>query len=415
MAESAKIVSAVDIGSSKVVALVGEAGEREGDFSIIGVGIVPSRGMKRGQIVNVGEVTQAIREAVDGAERSSATTMSTALVSVAGNHIQSQNSHGAVAIGRGEQGVTSEDINRVLEAAQAITVPNNREVIHVIPRHFKVDEQEGVRHPLGMLGYRLEAQTNIVTASSTAIQNLYKCLHGARIEHAEAVLAPLASAEATLTPTEREMGVVLADIGHGTTDIAIYIDGAVWHVSVLEVGGWHFTSDLAKVLRLPLDTAEQIKLAHGQASLRDLTTEAPFVAAGFGDEGDVTIQRRDMAEILHERARELFDLIMLEVKRSGYDGLLPAGLVLTGGGAQLPGLREVAREVARLPVRLAAPSNLHGLVDAIKSPAYSTAVGLVKWGMLNVVAKPSRRRRVLPNLRIDVKGWFGNLLPRSDS
>ena len=184
---------------------------------------------------------------------------------------------------------------------------------------------------------------------------------------------------------------------------------------MLEVGGWHFTSDLAKVLRLPLDTAEQIKLAHGQASLRDLTTEAPFVAAGFGDEGDVTIQRRDMAEILHERARELFDLIMLEVKRSGYDGLLPAGLVLTGGGAQLPGLREVAREVARLPVRLAAPSNLHGLVDAIKSPAYSTAVGLVKWGMLNVVAKPSRRRRVLPNLRIDVKGWFGNLLPRSDS
>lgn len=413
MAETGKIVTAIDIGSSKIVTLVGEAGETEGDFAIVGVGIVPSRGMKRGQIVNVNEVTQAIRESVDGAERSSATKISAALVSMAGNHIQSQNSHGAVAIGRGEQGVTQEDINRVLEAAQAVTVPNNREVIHVIPRHFKIDEQDGVRHPMGMLGYRLEAQTNIVTASSTAIQNLYKCLHQAQIEQAEVVLAPLASAEATLTPTEREMGVVMADIGHGTTDIAVYIDGAVWHVSVLEVGGWHFTSDLAKVLRLPLETAEQIKISHGHASLRDLPTDAPFVAAGFGDEGNISIQRRDMAEILHERARELFDLIMQEVKRSGYDGLLPAGLVLTGGGSSLPGMREVGRDVARLPVRIAMPTNLHGLVDSIRTPAYATSVGLVKWGMLNMVAKPARRRRGLPSINLNMKGWLSNLFPRA--
>ncbi|MBK8833775.1 MAG: cell division protein FtsA [Anaerolineae bacterium] len=246
-----------------------------------------------------------------------------------------------------------------------------------------------------------------------AIQNLYECLHQAQIEQAEVVLAPLASAEATLTPTEREMGVVMADIGHGTTDIAVYIDGAVWHVSVLEVGGWHFTSDLAKVLRLPLETAEQIKISHGHVSLRDLPTDAPFVAAGFGDEGNISIQRRDMAEILHERARELFDLIMQEVKRSGYDGLLPAGLVLTGGGSSLPGMREVGRDVARLPVRIAMPTNLHGLVDSIRTPAYSTSVGLVKWGMLNMVAKPARRRRGLPPVNLNMKGWFSNLFPRS--
>jgi cell division protein FtsA len=311
-------------------------------------------------------------------------------------------------------GASREDTGAdLLEAAQAVTVPNNREVIHVIPRHFKIDEQDGVRHPMGMLGYRLEAQTNIVTASSTAIQNLYKCLHQAQIEQAEVVLAPLASAEATLTPTEREMGVVMADIGHGTTDIAVYIDGAVWHVSVLEVGGWHFTSDLAKVLRLPLETAEQIKISHGHASLRDLPTDAPFVAAGFGDEGNISIQRRDMAEILHERARELFDLIMQEVKRSGYDGLLPAGLVLTGGGSSLPGMREVGRDVARLPVRIAMPTNLHGLVDSIRTPAYATSVGLVKWGMLNMVAKPARRRRGLPSINLNMKGWLSNLFPRA--
>ncbi|HEY3341325.1 MAG TPA: cell division protein FtsA [Anaerolineae bacterium] len=391
-----RIVSAIDVGSSKVVALVAEAAETRngtGEFNVIGVGIVPSRGVKRGQIINVNEATAAIREAVEGAERSSVTKITSALVSVSGNHIATQNSQGAVAIGRGDQGVGQEDIDHAIEAAQAISVPNNREIIHVIARHFRVDEQEGVRNPQGMLGYRLEVQAHIVTGATTAIQNLLKCASLAQIDVPELVLAPLASAEAVLTPTEREMGVIVVDIGSGTSDVAIFIDGAVWHAGVIEVGGGHFTSDLAMVLRLPLETAEQIKIAHGHAYPPDMSLEQPFIVTGFGDEQHITVQRRDIAMILQARAEELFGLVLQEVKRSGYDGLLTAGLVVTGGGSLLPGMREVAREVTGLPVRLAQPKNIQGLVDNIRSPAFSTSVGLLHWGMNEITTRPNRKRR----------------------
>jgi cell division protein FtsA len=407
-----RIVTAIDVGSSKIVTLVGEASGGAGEFNIIGVGIVPSRGVKRGQIINVNEATAAIRESVDGAERSSVVKINNALVSISGNHIASQNSQGAVAISRGDQGVGVEDINHSLESAQAISVPNNREIIHVIPRHFRVDEQDGVRNPVGMLGFRLEVQAHIITGAATAIHNLLKCASLAQVGVNELVLAPLASAEAVLNTTEREMGTVLVDIGSGTTDIAIFIDGAVWHTVVLEVGGSHFTSDLALCLRLPLETAEQIKLSHGHAFTPDMPMDQPFVVAGFGDEQRVSVQRRDIAEILQARAEELFGLIMQEVKRSGYDGLLPAGLVVTGGGALLPGLREVAREVTGLPVRTAQPKDLQGLVDTLHSPAYATGIGLLKWGMHDIVARPTKRRRASFSFgNINIGGWLKNLLP----
>lgn len=405
-----RIVTAIDIGSSKVVSLVGEAMAAPGEFSVIGVGVTPARGMKRGQIINVAEATAAIRESLDGAERSSALKVNSAIVSISGSHIASQNSHGAVAISRGDQGVSLNDINHSLESAQAIAVPNNREIIHVIPRHFKVDEQDGVRNPIGMLGFRLEVQAHIVTGATTSIQNLIKCANAAQIEVSELVLTALGSAEAVLTSTEREMGVVLVDIGNGTTDIAIFIDGSVWHTRVLEIGGAHFTSDLALCLRLPLETAEQIKLANGHCNPDDLPLDNPFIVAGFGDAEKVSVYRREVAEILRARAEELFGLILQEIKRSGYDGLLPAGLVITGGGALLPGLRDVARDVTNLPVRIAQPTDLHGLVDTLHSPAYSTAIGLLKWGMHDIVARPSKRRR--PTLNLDVKSWWSNLLPK---
>ncbi|MGQ9904286.1 MAG: cell division protein FtsA, partial [Anaerolineae bacterium] len=393
-----RIVTAIDVGSSKVVSLVGEAMAAPGEFSVIGVGVAPARGIKRGQIINVAEATAAIRESLDGAERSSALKVNSAIVSISGSHIASQNSHGAVAISRGDQGVSLNDINHSLESAQAIAVPNNREIIHVIPRHFKVDEQDGVRNPIGMLGFRLEVQAHIVTGATTSIQNLIKCANAAQIEVSELVLAALGSAEAVLTSTEREMGVVLVDIGNGTTDIAIFIDGSVWHTRVLEIGGAHFTSDLALCLRLPLETAEQIKLANAHCNPDDLPLDNPFIVAGFGDAEKVSIYRREVAEILRARAEELFGLILQEIKRSGYDGLLPAGLVITGGGALLPGLRDVARDVTNLPVRIAQPTGLHGLVDTLHSPAYSTAIGLLKWGMHDIVARPSKRRRPTLNL-----------------
>ncbi len=412
-----RVLTTIDVGSSKIVALVGEAGAefgtgRPGEFSVIGVGVVPSRGVKRGQIINVNEATSAIREAIDGAEHSAATKVTSAIVSISGNHITSQNSQGAVPISRGDQGVSSEDINHSLEAAQAITVPNNREIIHVIPRHFRVDEADGVRNPMGMLGFRLEVQAHIITGATTAIHNLLKCCSQAQVDVSELVLGPLASAEAVLTSTEREMGAIVVDIGSGTTDVAVFIDGAVWHTSCIEVGGSHFTNDLAVCLRLPLETAEQVKIMNGHCSVQDLPSDQPFVVAGFGDEQNVSVQRRDIAEILQARAEELFGMIMREVKHSGYDGMLPAGLVVTGGGSLLPGMRDVARQVTGLPVRTAQPRDLQGLVDTLHSPAYSTGVGLLKWGMHDVVARPSKRRRPSIGVGINLGGWLRNLLPR---
>jgi len=396
------------MGSTKVVSLVGEASaEVDGLFTIIGVGMASTRGVRRGQIINVAEATESIRESLTGAEASSGIKSATVLMSISGNHIASQNSQGAVAIGRGDQGVTLDDINHALESAQAITVPNNREILHVIPRHFRLDDQDGVRNPVGMLGYRLEVQTHIITCATTAAQNLLKCAHTAGVDVSEFVLAPLASAEAVLTPTEREMGAVVVDIGGGVTGIAVFIEGAAWHTKVLDVGSQHFTSDLAQVLQLPMETAEQFKVTYGHASPLDVPGDQIVEMTGFGDEPRVRVMRREAAEIVRARADELFNLIETEIKRSGYDGLLPAGLVMTGGGSLLPGLRESARETTKRPVRLAHPANLQGLVDSLQSPAYSAAAGMLHWGMQGIAARPSKRRRG-PR---DLPGWLKNLLP----
>jgi cell division protein FtsA len=406
-----KTLTVIDVGTTKIVTLVGEASpDSERGYSVIGVGMAPSRGMRRGQVVNVAEAIEAIRDSLNGAEQSSGVKAANVLMSVSGSHIDSQNSHGAVAIGRGDQGVVVEDINRGLEAAQAITVPSNREIIHVIPRHFKVDDHDGVRDPRGMLGYRLEVQAHIVTGASTSMQNLLKCANGAGVDVDELVLSPLASATAVLTPTEKEMGSIMVDIGGGTTSISVFIEGAPWHSHVLDIGAAHFTSDLAMVLRLPLETAEHLKVTHGSANPAEFGAEQWVDLPGFGDEPHVRVSRREVAEILRARAEELFGLIEQEVKRSGYDGLLPAGLVVTGGGAQLAALRDVAREVSNRPVRMARPMNLSGLVDSIQSPAFSTAVGLLDWGRQEIQARPQRRAR-LGLGKLNIKGWFGKLLP----
>jgi cell division protein FtsA len=305
--------------------------------------------------------------------------------------------------------VTFDDINRALESAQAITVPNNREILHVIPRHFRVDDQDGVRNPVGMLGFRLEVQAHIITCATTAMQNLLKCAHGAGVDVSEFVLTPLASAEGVLTPTEREMGAILVDIGGGTTGIAVFIDGSAWHTKVLDVGGSHFTGDLAQVLQLPMEAAEQLKVMYGHASPADVPGDQICDIVGFGDEPHMRIPRREAAEIIRARADELFAMIEQEIKRSGYDGLLPAGLVMTGGGSLMPGLRDSARGVTGRPVRLTRPMNLHGLVDSLQSPAYSAPIGMLHWGLQGVVAKPSKRRRI--GRGFDFPGWLRNLLP----
>src|SRR5687768_1972262 len=334
----------LDVGTTKICALVGETDEL-GGLRILGVGIEPARGMRKGVVVNVEEATHAIALAVEKAQRSAGYEIGAAFVSLAGGHIASVNSRGVAGVGGGHHGIDQDDIDRALDAAQAIAIPHGREVLHVIPRSFNVDGQDGIRHPLGMHGFRLEVEAHIITA---------------------------ATAEVVLTETEKEMGVVVCDIGGGTTDLAIYIDGNVWHTMVLSVGGNHLTSDIAHGLRLPADMAEKIKIEHGYASAEDVASTESFSMQPFGEERPVQIARCDLATIIEARVEEMFSLVLQEVKRTGYDGLLPAGVVLTGGTSQLPGIRRVASEVLNLPCRTAGPANLQGLVDRLQGPAFST-------------------------------------------
>ncbi len=375
-----RTIVGIDVGTTKVCTLVGEV-DAEGALRIVGVGVVPSRGMRKGVVVNVQEASAAIAESVAAAERVSGYRIERAFVGISGAHIASLNSRGVVAVGRGERIISYEDIDRALEAAGAIAIPHNRRVVHVIPRGYTVDGQNGVRNPVGMHGFRLELEAHIVTAAATALYNLARCVEEVGVAVDEIVLAPLASGQAVLTETEREMGVALADIGGGTTDIAIFIDGTIWHTVVVPVGGYHLTNDLAIGLRLPFETAEAIKLRYGHARPQDVPAEETFTVQSFGDEPRQQVFRREMVSILEARVEEIFSLIGQEIRRSGYEGLLPAGLVVCGGTAQLPGLRQMGQEVLGMPVRVGRPRDLQGLVDTLVHPAYATSVGLLQWGV----------------------------------
>ncbi len=368
----------LDVGTTKICALVGETDEF-GGLRILGVGLEPARGMRKGVVVNVEEASNAIANAVEKAQRSAGYEIGAAFVSLAGSHISSVNSRGVAGVGGASHGIDQDDIERALDAAQAIAIPHGREVLHVIPRGFSVDGQDGIRQPMGMHGFRLEVEAHIITAAAASVQNLTKCVESAGVTVEAYVLNPLASAEVVLTDTEKEMGVVVCDIGGGTTDLAIYLDGNVWHTMVLSVGGNHLTSDIAHGLRLPADMAERIKIQHGNAFSGEVASTEHFSIQPFGEDRPVEVSRLDLATIIEARVEEMFSLVLQEVKRTGYDGLLPAGMVLTGGTSLLPGIRRVATEVLNLPCRTAGPTNLQGLVDKLEGPAFSTSVGLLRW------------------------------------
>ncbi|MGD8997194.1 MAG: cell division protein FtsA [Anaerolineae bacterium] len=374
-----RTVVSVDVGTSKICTLVGEVDE-SGDMRVVGVGLVPSRGLRRGVVVNVEDATAALAASIAEAERSSGYKLERAFVSISGKHISSLNSQGVVGVSHRRDGITIDDVERALDAACAITVPHSQEVIHVIPRGYVVDGQGGVEDPIGMYGFRLEVEAHMVTASSTAIRNLVKCVSGAGLAVDEVVSAAIAAGDAVLTETEREMGVVLADIGAGTTDIAIFIDGKVWHTVTLGIGGAYLTQDIAIGLRLPPAVAEEIKLQYGHALPDQIRSDEAFMVASFGDGARQSVSRWQLVSVIEPRAEEILSMINKEIKRSGYDGLLPAGVVLSGGTAQLPGIRGLAREILNLPVRLGKPIGLHGLVDAIDNPAHAVGAGLMMWG-----------------------------------
>jgi len=369
----------VDIGTTKVCVLVGHM-DPERRLRVIGVGSVPSQGMRKGGVVSMEGVAQAVASAKDKAERTSGFEIASALVSLSGAQISSLNSKGMSGVAG--RTISVDDIGRAVDAARSIALPYNRQVVHVIPRGYVVDGQDGIKSPIGMHGYRLEVEAHIVTAAATALRNFEKAVQAGGLEVDSWVLSPLAAAEVVLTETEREMGVVVCDVGGGTADIAVYIEGAVWHTAVIPVGGDHLTGDIAQGLHLPPETAEMVKRRHGHGRAADVDGNEAFAVRPFGQEKSLQIQRAELARILEPRVEELFGLVRQEIKRSGYDGLLPAGMVLTGGTSQLPGIRSVASDILELPVRVAGPEDLRGLVDQLHSPAYSASVGLLHWARL---------------------------------
>jgi cell division protein FtsA len=386
------IVVGIDIGTTKVCTLVARV-EGERNLRILGVGIEPSQGIRKGTIIDLAAATQSISRAIEKAQRSSGLEITSALVSLAGSHISSVNSRGVVGISG--RVIDQDDIARALDAAQAIAIPHNREVIEVIQRGFILDGQDGIRSPIGMHGYRLEVEAHIITAAAATVENLRQCVQSCGVEVTKFVLNPLASGEVVLSEMERQMGVVVCDIGGGTTDMAIYIDGDVWHTMVLAVGGNHITSDIATLLRLPISQAEELKKQFGSAMADEISSEEFFPVRAFGEEAPVQISRKELAQIIEARAEEIFVLLLQEIKRSGYDGLLPAGMVLTGGSSNLPKMRQLASRVLGLPVRIAKPENLIGLTDQLHSPAFSTGVGLLYWAlMMNEAVMPTPRRSV---------------------
>jgi len=410
-----EIVVGIDVGTTKVCTLVGRVEEEA--IRILGVGIEPSEGIRKGVIVDLAAASQAIVHSVEKAEQTSGVEITAALVSLAGAHVASINSRGVVGVS-GDV-IDEYDIARALDAARAVAIPHNREIIHIIQRGFVVDGQDGINVPIGMHGFRLEVEAHIITAAAATAENLRQCVGAAGVEVLQFVLNPLASGDVVLTDSERQMGVAVCDIGGGTTDLAIYVDGNIWHTMVLAVGGNHITADIAHGLRLPIPQAEEVKKQYGYAQKSEVGSEEHFTIRPFGEEQPVQINRQELAHIIEARVEEIFLLALQEIKRSGYDGLLPAGMVLTGGSSSLPGIRQLASQVLGLPIRTAKPENLVGLVDKLSSPAYSTSVGLLHWAaamqdedMPSRRDRPRRRPKGESRMNIEpVKEWFKRLLP----
>ncbi len=376
------LIVGLDIGTTKVVCIVGEvnpgAGSEDSQIDIIGFGQSPSTGLRKGVVINIESTVEAIRKAVKEAENMAGIKIHSAYVGIAGTHIKSFNSSGVVAVKDKE--ITEHDVQRVIEAAQAVVIPQDREVLHVIPQEFIIDDQDGIRDPVGMNGVRLEAKVHIVTGAISTAQNLIKCANRAGIQVTKLCLQPIASSSAVLSSDEKELGVALVDIGGGTTDIAIFREGALLHTSVLPVGGVHITNDISVGVRASIDAAEKIKINHGCALAsivkEDETIEVPAVGEGKSR----VVSRKILAEIIEPRVEEIFSLIQNEITRSGYSDVLAAGMVLTGGTTLLQGMIELGDFFFEIPLKRGVPIRLGGLKEVVNSPKFSTAMGLLKYG-----------------------------------
>lgn len=374
------LVVGLDIGTTKICAIVGAL--TEDGIDIVGIGSSPSRGLRKGVVINIDSTVQSIRKAIEEAELMAGCEIKSVFAGIAGGHIKGINSQGVIAIKNRE--VVADDVKRVIEAAKAVAIPMDREVIHILPQEFIIDDQDGIREPLGMSGVRLEAKVHIVTGAAASAQNIVKSCNRSGLDVADIVLEQLASSEAVLSPEEKELGVALVDIGGGTTDVAIFVDGAIKHTSVLALGGNQITNDIAVGLRTPMAEAEKIKQKYGccLASLvgKDETIEVPSV----GGRKPRILSRQLLAEILEPRVEEIFTLVNREIVKSGFEDVIASGVVITGGSTILEGMPELAEQVFNLPVRRGTPQNIGGLVDVVNSPVYATGVGLVVYGSRHV-------------------------------
>ena len=377
-AASDKMIVGLDIGTSKVVAIVGEIVD-DGSLNIIGIGSHRSRGLKKGTVVNIESTVESIQHAIAEAEMMAGCQIHSVYAGIAGSHIRSMNSHGIVAIRDGE--VERADIERVIDAAQAVAIPADQKVLHILPQEYLIDAQEGVKEPLGMSGVRLEAKVHLVTCAINAVQNIEKCIKRCNLAVDEIILEQLASAYSVLTEDEKELGVCLVDIGGGTSDIAIFTEGSIRHTGVIPIAGDQVTNDIAMALRTPTDDADEIKVKYACA-LTQLANGADSIKVpSVGDRPPRELSRQALAEVVEPRYVELFTLVQQELQRSGFQDMLAAGIVLTGGTSKMEGVVDLAEEIFHAPVRIGAPHNVAGLADIVRNPIYSTGVGLLLYGL----------------------------------
>jgi cell division protein FtsA len=408
-----EVIVGLDIGTTKVCCIVGE--RTEGGIDIIGIGTSASQGLRKGVVVNIESTVAAIQEAVEEAELMAGCHIGNVYVGIAGAHIQSLNSRGIVAIGKDRE-VSDADINRVIEAARAVNIPLDRQIIHVMPQEYVIDENDGVKEPIGMSGVRLEAKVHIVTASSTCVQNIVRCCNRVGLTVNAVVLEQIASAEACLDPDEKELGVALVDIGGGTTDIAIYYNKAIVHTAVIPIGGMHVSNDIAVGLRTPRGEAEKIKMREGCALTSLVGEDDEIEVPAVGGRKAQQRSRQILCEIIEPRVEEIYMLVQREIQRSGFEDLISSGVVLTGGAATMTGMVELAEEVLDLPARLGRPMSVGGLVDVVGSPKYSTGVGLVAYGFNHGQPVASRSQMAsrqtggLKRAMTKVGSWFRKIV-----
>ncbi|GAA0848709.1 cell division protein FtsA [Marinobacter szutsaonensis] len=403
--ETENMIVGLDIGTSKVVAIVGKR-KMDGTIEVVGIGSHPSRGLKRGVVVNIETTVQAIQRAVEEAELMAGCRIHSVYAGIAGSHIKSLNSHGIVAIRDRE--VTQADIDRVIDAAQAVAIPADQKILHILPQEFVIDSQEGIKEPMGMSGVRLEAKVHLVTCAVNAAQNIEKCVRRCGLEVDDIILEQLASSHAILTEDEKELGVCVVDVGGGTTDIAVFTGGAIRHTAVIPIAGDQVTNDIAMALRTPTQNAEEIKIKYACALTQLAGADETIKVPSVGDRAPRDLSRQALAEVVEPRYEELFTLVQSELRRSGFEDLIPAGIVITGGSSTMEGVVELAEEIFHMPVRLASPQAVSGMTEVVNNPIYATGVGLLIHGFrqMDLGRAPVLKGEEAPSLFERMKAWF---------